>query len=139
MSNLVNYAKSELALIGMTSDSKDEGNRMMYDHIIHMVEEFSNEGHSGFSASYAVKTLNKLLSFEPLTPLTGEDSEWEEVSFGLFQNKRCSHVFKDESGVYDSTGKVFVDPDGGSYTSRDSRVNITFPYTPRVEYVNVKK
>lgn len=34
--------------------------------------------------------------------------------------------------------KVFVEPDGASYTSRDSRVYIEFPYTHKTEYVNVE-
>lgn len=50
MSNLVQYAEKELYLIGMGADSNEE-NKMMHDHIIHMVEEFSKEGHSGFFRS----------------------------------------------------------------------------------------
>lgn len=29
------------------------------------------------------------------------------------------------------------EPDGGCYTSRDSLVPVTFPYTPKSEYVDV--
>jgi hypothetical protein len=46
-------------------------------------------------------------------------------------------VFKDETGTYDIDGKVFwewyKDEDGNAvkshYTSRESRVPVTFPYT----------
>lgn len=157
MSNLLSYAERELDIIGMTADSEDEMNRAMRSHIIHMVKEFSNEGHSGFSAHYAINTLQKLLKYEPLTPLTGEDDEWTDVADRgdgrkLYQNKRCSRVFKDEEGAYDIEGRVFwewserpLDEDEEGYpgvrrfkshfTSRDSRVRVSFPYQPTTEYV----
>ena len=57
---------------------------------------------------------------------------------GRWQNIRCSHVFKDGDGrAYDSTGRIFREPNGCCYTSRDSRVYIEFPYTPKREYVEV--
>lgn len=56
------------------------------------------------------------------------------------QNKRCSHVFKDKDGnAYDIDGKVFREPDGCCFTSKDSFVPVTFPYTPKTEYVDVPK
>jgi hypothetical protein len=132
----------ELNLIGMTEDSDDEMNVAMRKHILHMMQEFAEEGHSGFSASYAISILTKLLDFKPLSPLTGEDSEWNDISDYApephYQNKRRSSVFKDADGsCYDIDGKVFwewyKDEDGiiskSYYTSRDSRVPVTFPYT----------
>jgi len=142
LSNILDHAKDELDRIGMTEDSSDEMNVMMRKHILHMMNEFANEGHSGFSASYAIRILTKLLDFKPLSPLTGEDSEWVNVrEYGPephYQNKRRSSVFKDSDGsCYDIDGKVFwewyKDEDGiiskSYYTSRDSRVPVTFPYT----------
>ena len=76
--SLVSYAESELDRIGMTEE--DEYNGMMRRHLLHMVKEFSDEGHSGFSASYALQCLKKLLNFKPLSPLTGEDDEWSDVT-----------------------------------------------------------
>jgi hypothetical protein len=144
--SLVEHAKSELAIIGYSPDlPTDDPNKWMYEHIIKMVETFSEEGHSGFSASYAISLLQKLLNYEPLTPLTGEDDEWIDVSeippadgipAPMWQNKRCSHVFKDASGAYDINGKIFVDPDGSTWTNGDSKVPVTFPYTPERVYVH---
>ena len=138
--SLLSHAESELNLIGLTD--KDEYNAMMRKHILHMIKEFADEGHSGFSAPYAIQILTKLMSFKPLTPLTGEDDEWTNVSdYGdgtpHYQNKRLSSVFKDNDGTYNIDGKVFWewyrDEDGkpfkSYYTSRDSRVPVTFPYT----------
>ncbi len=139
--SLVEYAESELDRIGMTDDGDMNGT--MRKHLIHMVHEFAEEGHSGFSASYALQCLKKLLNFKPLSPLTGEDDEWTEVSqrsgYPHFQNKRCSTVFKDGKNgqAYDINGKVFWewirDGDGNAYksyyTCYESRVPVTFPYT----------
>lgn len=136
MSNLVSHAKRELELLGLFSGGKmDEA---MGRHVLRMVEEFSREGHSGFSAAYAVGLLEKLLRFEPLTPLTGDGSEWIEVGpDGLCQNNRCSHVFRDGDGnSYDIDGRVFLDENGCGYTNQSSRVPVEFPYTPATEYVS---
>lgn len=139
--SLVQYAESELDRIGMTDG--DEYNGMMRKHLLHMVKEFANEGHSGFSASYALQCLKKLLRFKPLSPLTGEDDEWGDVSsisgVSHYQNKRCSSVFKDgkDGQAYDIDGKVFWEwcrgedgnPYKSYYTTFESRVPVTFPYT----------
>lgn len=132
MSNLRSFAEHELRLIGMLG-SDDEMNAAMADHILKMVDLFAAEGHSGFSAPYAINALNQLLRFEPLTPLTGDDEEWMEVTDGLYQNKRCSRVFKKDGKAYDIEGIVWRDKDGSSYTNWESRTPVAFPYTPRTE------
>lgn len=137
--SLIDYAESELDRV--LPEDEDEYNGMMRKHLLHMVKEFADEGHSGFSANYALSCLKKLLDFKPLSPLTGEDDEWGDVSevsgYTLYQNKRCYSVFKDKDGAYDIDGKVFwewhVDETTGErfkshYTNRDSRVPVTFPY-----------
>lgn len=135
---LLEHAKHELSLIASEDeDVADEMQLEMNAHILEMVERFADAGHSGFSASYAVAVLEKLLRFEPLTPLTGEDEEWTEVADGVFQNKRCSHVFKENGEAYDIDGKIFREPSGACFTSSESRVPVTFPYTPKREYVDV--
>ena len=145
---MIDYAKQELDLIGMV-DGEDEMNSAMRNHIIHMVEEFSKEGHSGYSASYALGILQKILAYEPLSPLTGEDSEWTDVSgYGVpptYQNKRCSRVFKDskDGQAYDINGIVWYEwycdtPQSENYksyfTNSESKVYVEFPYTPKKEY-----
>lgn len=163
MSNLTNFAEEELRRAGwLDKGSMYDG--MIGEAVLSMIRQFAEEGHSGMSASITISIFSKLARFEPLTPLTGEDDEWTEVynSFEAFaitepddeareiidainapkrerlwQNKRCSHVFKDENGAYDSQGRVFREPSGACFTSRDSRVPITFPYTPTVEYVDL--
>lgn len=133
--NLLAHADLELP------KADDEMQSLMNTQLKELILVFSTHGHSGFSASYAVSALEKLLRFKPLGPLTGDDSEWTEVYDGVFQNKRCSHVFKQadrfNGQAYDINGRVFREPSGACFTSGDSFVPITFPYTPSTEYVDV--
>ena len=150
MSNLQKHAVQELKLLGYEFDDDDmpiqsdedfDPNAEICMCIMEILEVFEKQGHSGFSAGYAVNVLKKLMAFEPLSPITGEDWEWmdigEETGEPLWQNKRCSHVFKTGEVAYDINGKVFEDPDGCTYTGRNSRVFIEFPYIPKTEYVKV--
>ena len=142
---MLDFAKSELDRIGMTSEDRtgDDINFCMRDHILRMVEEFSAEGHSGYSASYALGVLKKLLAFEPLTPLTGEDSEWTDVTAEsggnvMYQNKRLSSVFKDNNSAWDIDGKLFWEWHTDEESGKKSKIHfsgsgcatpVEFPYT----------
>ena len=68
----------------------------------------------------AIHLFERLARFEPITPLTGDDSEWTEVAEQnggtLYQSRRCPHVFKDPLGAYSIAG--------------NKRQDITFPYSP---------
>lgn len=136
MSNLETFARDELQRAGLFDKDSDYGG-MMGEAVMKMIKLFAEEGHSGFSANMAVNIFSKLAKFEPLTPLTGEDDEWVDHGSGYFQNKRCSHVFKENGEAYDSEGRIFREPDGSCFQSRDSRVPVTFPYSPKREYVDV--
>lgn len=131
------YARMELLAAGMDPDSDIEGpDKWFAQNVLELIRVFAEQGHSGSSAPDCIKLFAKIANFEPIRPLTGEDSEWLECWPGLFQNKRCPHVFKEDGEAYDSTGRVFRDPDGSCCTNFESRVSITFPYTPKIEYVD---
>lgn len=104
---------------------------------------FSSQGHSGMSAAITTSLVEKLMRYEPISPLTGEDSEWMEVTTGVFQNIRCNHIFKQadrfDGQAYDINGIVWRDEDGYCFTNGDSFVPITFPYTPTTEYRDAPK
>lgn len=143
--SLVEHAKRELEIAGLFGADSDYGG-MLGTATLRLVEEFAKEGHSGFSAAMAVSLFEKLARYQPLTPLTGADDEWCEVAeeqlsphetVPLFQNKRCGHVFKADGKAWDIDGRIFREPNGVCFTSRESRVYITFPYTPVREYVDV--
>ena len=139
--SLVNHAKREFEVLGWPGD--DELQKMVCDNIIELLEMFSAQGHSGTSAPYVLGQFNELAKFNPISPLTGEDSEWNNISDisgeELYQNNRCSDVFKDGDGnAYWIHGRIFREPDGCTYTSRDSRVPVTFPWAkPEPEIVDV--
>lgn len=139
MSNLTDFARAELEAAGwFKADGAYDG--LFGPAIMRLVEVFDAEGHSGMSAPIALALFSKVAAFEPLGPLTGADEEWNEVGEGVFQNRRCSHVFKDAAnGAYDIEGRIFREPSGACYTSRESRVPVTFPYTPKREYVDVEQ
>ena len=141
MSNLVDYAKEELNRIGMI-DSGEPYNDAVTKAILDLIELFASQGHSGFTAPYTVNVFKRLAMYEPLTALTGEDSEWNEIELGFYQNKRYSAVFKEKDGkAYNSHGKIFTN-DGGEtwYSNKDSHIEINFPYIvpnePEKVYLN---
>lgn len=153
MSNIEKHALMEFKAAGWLDEDGnylDEMQESICRHVLALLDVFTAEGHSGTTAPYTVNLFKKLAMFEPLVPLTGEDWEWVDVSeYGgrddgpLWQNKRCSHVFKDANGAYDIDGIVFYDwhtdeETGEKYkshfTGRESRVPVTFPYTPKTEY-----
>ena len=124
---MVKYAKRELARIGRD----EEGLQDLIDkNILDIVEMFSEQGHSGFSAGYALSVLERLLRYKPLTPLTGEPDEWNDTGHGSKQNKRCFSVFLDGDKAHDNDA-IIVSDNGGItwFTSGRFRKEVTFPYT----------
>lgn len=153
MSNLNKHAIQEFRAAGWINDKGEYNDSMQQaicKHVLKLLDVFSTEGHTGTTAPYAIGLFSRLARFEPIAPLTGEDWEWIKHDYGTYQNKRASHVFKDEDGnAYDIEGKVFwewampyegrepFEPYKSYYTSRDSRVPVTFPYNvpDKPEYV----
>ena len=153
MNNYVKHAMREFRAAGWTDENdkfNDDMQESICKHVLELLNVFHGEGHSGTSAPYTIDLFKKLASFEPIAPLTGEDWEWHNVSEysnnnngPSYQNKRCSHVFKDDSGAYDINGKIFWEwlprEDGthykSHYTCRESKVYVNFPYSPKSEYV----
>lgn len=142
--SLLSHAKEEFRAAGWVDENgkyNDDMQEAICDHVIKLLEVFSEEGHSGSTAPYTINLFTRLAKFEPIAPLTGEDWEWHDVSEysgrTTYQNRRCSSIFKDSDGsAYDIDGKVFWewqrDEEGNAiktyYTSRESRVPVTFPY-----------
>lgn len=139
---IVEYAKAELDLMYGGHEPDNDYDRAGRDAVLELMEVFAKQGHSGFSAAWVTSCVQKLMRFEPLSPLTGDDAEWNDIAdlngSPCWQNKRCSRVFKDADGrAYDIEGRVFIEPSGIGFTGAGSRVYVTFPYTPVTEYVRV--
>lgn len=136
-SNLERHAENELRIAGFfDKDSVYNGN--LGCSVMELVSVFARQGHSGMSAMATLRLFSTVAAFEPLIPLQGTEDEWGAPlsEDGTRQNKRCSHVFMRKDGTaYDIDGRVFREPNGACYTNRDSFVDVTFPYTPKTEYV----
>lgn len=134
------YGRKELERIGYFKEGDDPYNDAAANAILELLEVFDSQGHSGFSGSYVINAFNRLANFKPLSPLTGEDDEWNDIGYGdSLQNKRYSAVFKnkEDGTAYNIEGKVFTDDGETWYTCKDSSVNVTFPYVvpDKPEYV----
>lgn len=128
---MIEYAKSELARIKRDDSGMQD---LMDKNILEIIEVFEKQGHSGFSAGYLLSRLERLMRFKPITPLTGDDSEWGESHYGSRQNKRCSSVFKDDDGTITDIDAVIVSDNGGItwFQSGRFREKVTMPYLPPV-------
>ena len=127
--------------------------------IIALFNAFWDSGQSFGSAPYFVSAISQavetLIEFKTLTPLTGEDSEWNDITWDddgepTFQNNRDSRVFKDgkDGRAYFINAIVFDGDIGGRFTGNGS-VNYSggnigstqyiksFPFTPKTFYVDV--
>ena len=84
MSNLVEFAQNELnILLKSCTDSESlKMQKVMNDDIMEIVKKFASQGHSGFSAQYALNLVTRLLQYKTITHLTGEDEEWVELDYG---------------------------------------------------------
>lgn len=143
-SNLVSHAITEMNTAWPEQDDMQDA---VKQNIVDLVSVLSHQGHSGFSAPYVIGLFEQLARFKPLGPLTGNDEEWVWLHYSpdmVAQNKRFSSVFRRADGTaYNIDGRVFyekyIHPDGEEswigFTSNDSKVDITFPYTPQTERV----
>lgn len=142
---MIEHAKRELDLLLKQCEDDEEAiemQKVINQNILDIVEMFANQGHSGFSASYTINILTKLLNQSFVTPLTGEDDEWAEVADGVYQNKREGRIFKNkdkfDGKAYYLDGKAFSDDGGKSwFTNQNSFVPVEFPLTklPETEYI----
>jgi len=140
-STMERHAERELNTF-FGDDPMDHKMRKDVTEIIHV---FGSHHHSGFSAGIAISLLQCLLKWNPLTALTGEDDEWIEVAENMWQNRRCSRVFKERMSepelpprAYIIDHYIFEEANGVCYTGSRSKKSIIFPYhIDDPEYVKV--
>ena len=89
--------------------------------MIAIMRAFFGQWDSGGAVSVAAPVLQRLLAGKPLSPITDEAAEWDEVENGVFQHRRCSTVFR---GGLIRDGKIAYDIDN----PKGAREPITFPY-----------
>jgi len=102
LGGLKDHAKTELGLAGLfDKDSDYDG--MIGKAVMELVDTFASQGHSGFSAQWVLEVFNEVAQFKPLTPITSNSDEWEDVArYGdgspLWQNKRAPMYFSEDGG-----------------------------------------
>ena len=129
-SNLVSHARRELELIREEPET--------IEWYLRVVKEFASYGHSGGSMSVAVPTLQALLSFQNLSPLTKNPDEWMFISEdllggtnGIWQNVRNGEAFSNDGGVTyyllsenKDPSKLRIMHKSAAYRSKERDVNL---------------
>lgn len=149
--NLLEHAKNELKIAGyvpLDQEQEDGPNKWIQENILELLEVFSKQGHSGFSANYCIDTFKKLASFEPLSPIVCNENEWCNIDEDLFQNTRLSSVFKEgvNGKPYFIDAIIWVTQNNETYTGAaitkagkkiGSAQTIKLPFYPKRFYVDV--
>jgi hypothetical protein len=101
---LVEFAEREIRLAGIFDADSDYGG-MLRPAILKVIEAFSEQGHSGYSAEISIAIISKLLRFENLTPITDAEDNWVNVSElngpefpPVWQCTRNPYLFSNDSG-----------------------------------------
>jgi len=122
---------------------------MFVTHLKQLIAAF--EPLKGKYFGFYMDIVVKLMKLDPITPITFEDDQWNDVSEyyysadtgkRYFQHKRATDVFKDFNGtIFHSGHYVFSErTDGGDswFTCRHSSMDInTTTYTPFKVYLNL--
>jgi hypothetical protein len=123
--SIIGQARVELARVNFG----EEDSKVM----IEVLEKFLEQWDSGGAVSVASQVLVRLISGQPLSPLTGADDEWRDpMGDGIMlQNARCSSVFKTWKDP--ATGDVSQKPLMGVQVVNniyDPSWDGNFPYDP---------
>jgi hypothetical protein len=158
MTNTQSFAEMEMNVLSKSSNSPII--EPFRDEILALCEKFGLSGQSGgsapFTASAISQAIKKLLLQEPICPVTGIDEEWINVREAsnddemMYQNKRCSALFKGKSGKcwyidaivwkgveeYDTfTGQVYIDDKDFELVGSSQYARL--PFKPKTFYIDV--
>ena len=101
MSNLTSHAKKELKRAGLFMKDSDYGG-MIGKAVMDLIKVFSKQGHSGFSATIVLNIFRKVANFKPLTKITSDPSEWDDISETsgkpMWQSNRNTSLFSENCG-----------------------------------------
>lgn len=99
MSNLVEHARRELEILGEEPET--------VKGYLNVIQAFADMGHSGGSASVAIPTIERLLRYGNLKPLTNNPDEWNFIASemhgdeekDLWQSNRNPEAFSNDNGI----------------------------------------
>jgi len=129
--NLTGHARRELELASMFdkevegSEAAGSWNILCAEAVMELMEVFANQGHSGFSASMTQDLFSRLAKYEPLTELTDNSDEWNDISEMQsgepgWQSQRSPSCFSEDGGktYWDIDEEYYIreDEDGERYS-----------------------
>lgn len=100
--DLSDYARKELELAGLF-DKDSDYNGMLGEAALELIELFAKQGHSGLSAALVRELFDKLASYKPLTEISDDPDEWNDISeyqSGIpgWQSSRSPSCFSEDGG-----------------------------------------
>lgn len=107
MGNIREHAIREMKLAKVDEDIYGD---LTSKAVLELIDTFSNQGHSGMSASLVLSIFNRVVNFGNLTPLTNDPEEWHQHDQGTWQNKRNSSAFSLDQG-----SSYYLLGDGGNW------------------------
>ena len=108
MSAFKDHVDYELKQSGLLEDDSDYGGDLGRA-VLELTDVFSDQNHSGMSASIVIEVFTRLAKYKPLGPTTDDPGEWNDVSDmsgrPMWQNRRQSSRFSNDGGrTYWDTG-----------------------------------
>lgn len=114
MSNMIDHASCEFDFQGYPPEYDGDPDKfdihtmdmdsIMRRNVMDLLRTFGDQGHSGFSAPYAIHMFTQLANFEALSALTNLPTEWHHVTLAiagqpdLWQSRRQSDAFSNDGG-----------------------------------------
>ena len=137
---MIEFAKWQLnkLLEKCTDEDSKIMQEMMNNDVLELLKVFSEQGHSGFSASIATRLFYKLANHKLITEVEDNPDDWDDNG----QHKYISSVFKRDDGTcYYMYGRLFAEPNSDNFFyNKASNVDITFPiklYDLQSEYIRL--
>lgn len=137
-SKMTDWAYNELQMAGLFDKDSDYAG-WLGEAVLELIENFSNAGHSGFSAGMALSIFDKLARWKPLTELTNNPSEWNDISETsgrkMYQSSRCPTCFSEDGGLtyYD------LDEEAEAWTGGDGFTALKYDPSKRVMHTSKQK
>jgi hypothetical protein len=100
------WAEAELRRAGLFDQDSDYDG-MLGDSVMKLIEAFSGEGHSGYSAHLAASIFRDLSDWKPLTPLTDSPDEWNHIEEAMAGRPDCWQSARRPDAFSNDRGKTY--------------------------------
>lgn len=154
-SNTRSFAQNEIERV--IKEARSKGSEALIEEfapeMLALIDKFGKSGQSGGSAPYTagaiVEALKKLLAFQPISDVTNESEDWNDLmGDGFLQNKRCYALFKEHKDArpYYLDAIVWKSPKDYTYTGtamhegekiKSAQYVKSFPFKPKTFVVDI--